>query len=76
MKIFEPISAVDKTIINHLKNDGYEFNLCWMGNYKQDYRVTFRGNYIGNNTDKNTAIMMAIFHQDERDSNLLKLSTL
>jgi len=68
---FEPISAVDKATIKYLKEWGYEFNLCWMGNKTQDYRVTFRGEYIGNDTDKNKAFLIAIFHDDERKLKLL-----
>ncbi len=69
---FEPISAVDKSIMKYLKEQGYELSLCWMGNSVQDYRVTFRGEYIGNNTDINQAFLIAIFHDDDRNFKMLQ----
>ena len=69
---FEPISAVDISIMKYLTEQGYELNLCWMGQKEQSYRVTFRGEYIGNDTDKNEAFLIAIFHDDERGLKLLK----
>ena len=71
MKTFEPISVVDKSIMKYLKEQGYELTLCWMGNSTQDYRVTFRGEYIGNSIDKKEAFLISIFHDDERNFKLL-----
>ena len=72
MNTFEPISAVDKTtIVKYLNEQGYEFNLCFMGRSTPDYRVPFRGEYIGNDIDKNQAFLTAIFHDDERNFKLL-----
>jgi hypothetical protein len=70
--IFEPISAVDRSTMKYLKEQGYELSLCWMGNTVQDYKVTFRGEYIGNDTDKTRAVLVAIFHDDERNFKMLQ----
>ncbi len=68
---FKPVSAADKATVKYLKEQGYEFNLCWMGNATQDYRVTFRGEYIGNDTDKENAFLIAILHDDDRKFKLI-----
>lgn len=50
----------------YLKSIGYEANLCFMGEPKKVYRLTFCGEYIGTAKTLQDANLKAIFHNDER----------
>jgi hypothetical protein len=59
-------------IESYLISQGYDFNPCFMGYPKKVYRLTFRGDYFAVAENYKDVILKCIFHDDERNFNLLK----